>query len=209
VREVLPRWDDEAAVAKLVDDEMRELRSEVDRLAWTTSGHAPEGPEDLVEVWNLAQAEASRGWPPEGERAAVAAAARGDVRPLADLLRPLHHLGFLPDEVNPAIKNLSPATWSLVVQFLTGERNLRTGRNRGEPGRPKMTAEERRAANPVHDAAEEVPAIAAILRKLYPSRAKSALLERAVEIAARRKRVRRDTLARYLGRSRKDPHRVR
>jgi hypothetical protein len=221
----LPKWIDEAAVADLVAAEMEELRSEVERLAWTTNTGLP-GPdagEDLRAIYDLMTAESFRGWPVKGEKEAVEAALRGDVEPLADLLRPdATTLDMLksnvktlsPSELRPIaqslrVKTLRLSTWNLIAQFLTGERNLRTGRLRGEPGRPTMSLEERRAESPVHDAAEEFHAIRAILRRLYyPKQSSSQIRARAMEIAAQRNRVELDTLVNYLKRPRKDRRRL-
>jgi hypothetical protein len=61
------------------------------------------------------------------EKDAVEAALRGDLAPLACLLHPAHPLnsGLLGA---PIRATLTPATWGLVVQFLTGQRNLKTGK---------------------------------------------------------------------------------
>jgi hypothetical protein len=219
----LPRWIDEAAVADLVAAEMEELRSEVERLAWTTNTGLP-GPDagdDLRAIYDLMTAESFRGWPVKGEKDAVEAALRGDVELLADLLRPdativdiLKNNVKTPSEElrtlaqSLSVKTLRPSTWAIIVQFLTGERNRRTGRLRGEPGRPTMSLEERRAESPVHDAAEEVDAIRAILRRLYRDQDSSQIRNRAMEIAAQRNRVELDTPVNYLKRPRKDRRRL-
>lgn len=221
----LPRWIDEAAVADLVAAEMEELRSEVERLNAIHPGPLPPLSKDLEAVAGLMYAEANRGWPVEGQKEAVAAALRGDVAPLADLLRPdatildMLESNFIdvktlsPSELRTfarrlCVRTLSPSTWSLIAQFLTGERSLRTGRLRGEPGRPTMSLEERRAESPVHDAAEELDAIRAILRRLYRDQDSSQIRDRAMEIAAQRNGVKLDTLVNYLKRPRKDRRRL-
>ena len=221
----LPRWIDEKAVAEFVAAEMEELRSEVERLNAIHPGPLPELSEDLEEVAGLMYAEANRGWAVKGEKEAVAAARRGDLEPLADLLRPdatLWHMltsKFIdaktlpPSELRPIaqrlrVRNLCPTTWSLIAEFLTGERSLSSGRLRGEAGRPKMSSEERRAESPVHDAADEVGAIRAILRRSYPDQRGKQIDDRAVAIAAQRHGVEQDTLENYLKRPRKNRRRL-
>jgi hypothetical protein len=222
----LPKWIDEAAVADLVAAEMEELRSKVERLDAIHPGPLPPLSEDLEEVRALMVAEANRGWPVEGQKEAVAAALRGDVAPLADLLRPdatildmlesnlIDVKTLSPSELRTfarrlCVRTLSPSTWSLIAQFLTGERSLRTGRLKGERGRPTLSPEKRRAESPVHDAAEEVDAIRAILRRLYyPDQSSSQIRDRAMEITAQRNGVELDTLVNYLKRPRKDRRRL-
>jgi hypothetical protein len=204
-RQRSPRWTDEKAVAEFVakeiaQDELNELyRLEKYKVR---DIKLPKGWRDAPMRVSVAQ----RRW--VGEQEAVEAAMRGDVEPLANLLRPFAGVFGLPDEVNPAIKQLSPATWAIIVQFLTGERKLRTGRLGGGPGRPTMSLEERRAESPVHDAAEEVDAIRAILRRSYPDQHSRQIRERAMEIAAQRKGVELDTLVNYLKRPKKDRRRL-
>ena len=221
----LPRWSDENAVADFVAAEMEELRSEVERLNAIHPGPLPPLSKDLEEVAGLMCAEANRGWPVKGEKEAVAAAMRGDVEPLADLLRPdattldmlrsNHAAGTTlpPSELRTfarllRVRTLRMSTWILIAQFLTGERSLRTGRLRGEPGRPTMSSEKRRAESPVHNAAEEVDAIQAILRQSYPDQHSSQIRDRARAIAAQRNGVEAITLAKYFRRPKKDRRRL-
>lgn len=203
-----PSWNDESAVARLVAAELEELRLEVDRWAWTSPPWEsfPTEPEDLVEMGKLVERE--NRMPQDPEEHACEAALRGDLMPLIDLLTPdiFEDIGI--NEVNRKIRFLKPATWTLVVEFLAGKRNLRTGRLRGEPGRPAMAEEMRRKHNPVHDAADELPVIAAILTRLYPAVAKKAVKERAIAIAAGRKGAAPEILTRHLSRPRSDRRRI-
>jgi hypothetical protein len=179
-----PQWTNEPAVARLVNEKLEEIELEEERRVRDRYGDVVAGTtmrdmeEDIVEGAD------------GGEQRAVAAARRGDLEPLARLLRPISILDFgVEDDLNPAIKRLSPATWTLISEFLTGERNIRTGRLKGEPGRPKMSREARRARNPVHDAADEVDMIVGILRQFYPWQEREQVRERAAEIAQARANI--------------------
>jgi hypothetical protein len=205
-RRRLPRWSDENAVAKLITEEI--ARAELEEFYHFEAFKVPDI--TLPKGWRDAPTRPSVAYDiGTSEQEAVEAALRGDIELLADLLRPFSgELLGLPDEVNPAIKRLSPKAWSIIVQFLTGERNLRTGRLRGEPGRPRMSPEKRRAESPVHDAATEVDAIHDILRRSYPDQRSSQIRDRAMEIAAQRNDVEASTLAKYLSRPKKDRRRL-
>ena len=210
----LPRWSDEKAVAKKVADEIEDGRSEIEFL-WANypNGNFPNGkfplPKHLWPLNGLIQDEWARGWPIDDEEGAVAAALRGDTEPLAELLRPrVNPPEFeLPDEVNPAIKTLSPATWSIIADLVTGKLNPRTGRGKGQPGRPRMSREERRARNPIHDAADEFLVIKSILRHHYPRQSVAQINLRAEKIAQDRARIATSVLN-LRGRTRKTGHRA-
>jgi hypothetical protein len=205
----LPRWSDEKAVAKKVADEIEEGRSEIEFL-WANypNGKFPL-PKHLWALNELIQDEWARGWPIDDEEGAVAAALRGDTEPLAELLRPrVNPPEFkIPDAVNSAIKTLSPATWSIIADLLTGKLNPRTGRGKGQPGRPRMSREERRARNPVHDAADEFLVIKSILRHQYPRQSVAQINLRAEKIAQDRARIATSVLN-LRGRTRKTRHRA-
>ena len=203
-----PRWTDDRALKMFVDEQIDDLTATVEYLDATTPGPLPSEPPELAMVAGLMQAAAARTWPDPPEREAVAAALRGDVEPLADLIRPVCHHPFDVDEVNPAIRTLSPATWDLIAEFATGRRNPKTGKPRGAPGAPKKSEEERRGITHVHDAADEVPVIVAILTRHYPDEKAEAVAGRAREIAAKRHRISVETLIKYLGRPREDRRRV-
>lgn len=80
---------------------------------------------------------------------AVQAAERGNFRPIADLMR---------DE--DSRQQLPPKAWKLIVERMRD----RPRKSR----RPPPTEQERRAANPVRDAARIVPAIEGLLLMYYP-----------------------------------------
>jgi hypothetical protein len=205
----LPKWSDKKAVAKRVADEIEEGRLEIERL-WTIYPHGRFSlPRQLLALEELMEAEGARGWPIGDEKGAVEAARRGDMEPLANLLRPLVSPPEfeIPDEVNPKIKYLSPATWSIIADFLTGALNPRTGRVKGRPGRPKLSEEERRAKNRVHDAADEFAVIRDMLRYLYPERCSAEINLSAEYIAQDRARIKTSVLN-LRKRRRKTGHRV-
>ena len=211
----VPRWSDRAAVAQFVADEMEDLRLEVDRISWTYTGPGElpdDTPDDVVAMACLVRLENRRYWSSiEGEEAAVAAALRGDLSLLVRMLAPHPYPpGANPREhVNANIKYLSHATWAIVCQLLSGERNLKTGRMKGESGRPKMSGDQRRAINPVHRAADEVPVVAAVLKEAYPDKPEPVIAKRAAEVAAALNGARVETLVKHLSRSQRDPRRVR
>jgi hypothetical protein len=203
-----PRWEHQRAVAAFVAAQLDELRSECERLGCPMEdGYTvfePTEPPELVEMWRLTEIEH---WTPSDEEAnteekAVAAALRGNLKPLANLIQPIQYQPEpnIPDQVNPNVKFFSASTWEIVAQFLTGERNLKTGRLKGEPGRPKMSIEQRRNFNPVHRAADEARVIIAILKRHYPRRSQHDIVDRAAKIAADRNGARHETLLKHLGR---------
>jgi hypothetical protein len=72
-----------------------------------------------------------------------------------------------------------------------------------------MTAEERRAMNPVHDAADMVPEIADILRRFYPEQTPAQIHDRALSIAAGMKGVKSaETVKLHLNRAKNDRRRI-
>jgi hypothetical protein len=105
----VPQWLDEALVTKLVegalDDAEADAEYEFAMLPWDTYPGTP-GNELLDRM----------------EQDAVAAAERGEIGPLADLLRPEHPFNEHPlFGGNPIRSHFSAATWTLVADFLTGE----------------------------------------------------------------------------------------
>jgi hypothetical protein len=172
-----PRWTDEDAVVKFVEEKLEEAELEEERLSNTH--YRLQFEEGYKEGWikpfpmpsfsNRPLTEANQ--IKAAEQWAVDDAMGGGVRRLAELIAPVTNADATPT-INPAIQHLSPATFALIVEFLTGKRKLETGRmsraGGGGPGRPPMTPEERRAANPIHDAAEEFPHVKAILKQHWP-----------------------------------------
>jgi hypothetical protein len=103
----VPQWVDEDAVTKLVktalDDAEADAEYEFAMRPWDTYPGIP-GNELLEDM----------------ERYAVAAAERGEIRPLADLLRPEHPFNEHPlFGGDPIRSQLSATTWTLVADFLS------------------------------------------------------------------------------------------
>ena len=145
------RWTNEEGVLKLVKQRLQELR--VEYVAAIFTGRPVQLPREAKEAMD--RLEKFPGPDQIDEQAAVDAAKGGDLRPLAyHFLLPDPDPDMDPDtgevtkvtyEVNDRIAHLRPETWLLIVEFLLRERNLKTGKKKGEPGRPRMTEEERRA----------------------------------------------------------------
>jgi hypothetical protein len=193
-----PQWDDERAVAKLVDDEYRAAAEraaiEARQDAIAASLVRPRMPPELARLFATNRAVAEYN---EAERQAVADALRGKVGDLAALLRREN-----------ARSRLSPETWTLVADFLVGKLNIYTGNPRGKAGRPKMSAAERYASNRVHYAANvEFPAIRDILRRLYPEQNANQINDRAEKIAQARAIIA-TSLQNLRRRSKKGRHRA-
>jgi hypothetical protein len=178
----LPKWKDEAGVAKLVEEILAERQIASDHFRnCQPRFNTPFDLDDAVIGFRLA------------EEGAVEAAYRGDIVPLTELLRDPHRNWLLPSTVE------------LVVEFMTGKRNPQTGKPKGAVGRRKMTSEQRLAVTPIHRAAFDFRAIQGVLREHYPS---ERVRERALELAAGRAKVEPENLRRYLGRSRRDRRRL-
>jgi hypothetical protein len=183
-----PPWRNEDEVVKFVAAQVVELRSEVNRLAaFTLSGSpGPDAGEDLKEAYKLVMVEVDRFFDDEDRREQWGGACEAAAR-LADRVAPAIVNLEGPEElgVNSKIAGISPEEWSLVAEFLRGQRSVKTGRRAGEPGRPKMWISDRRRYYPGHGAADYVPLVMAILKRAYPSQSRPAIRERAIEVAAR------------------------
>jgi hypothetical protein len=102
------------------------------------------------------------------QRDAVDAARRGKPAALFEMVR------------SPgARKHFAPSTWELIA-------DIGTGRFKRKVGRPRMTEEERRGINPIHDVADIVPRIERILAHYFPDQRKRDIWDKATEIAAER-----------------------
>jgi hypothetical protein len=157
-------WADEDVVYKLVQAELEENSSEEDRqfylLPWETHPGVPA--DEIIS---------------DMEHQALDAWRRGDLNPLTDLLRPEHPFNNYPFNGRLIRDQLSAEAWSLICDRLLGKKRKR--------GRPKMTAEERRMHNPIHDMSDRVPAIENILRQHHPDQPASQVKERARAFAER------------------------
>ena len=200
-----PRWTNEEAVYKWVVERLAELRSEVERLDAIYDGRWPssERTKELEAMHGLMMTEAYRMPPVEGELAACNAAKCGNPEPLVFLLQ--RYFGLV--EGFGTVERLSPETCRLVIEFVSGERNPKTGKKKGELGRRKMSPDERRNRWPTHGAAELFPIIQEILRSAYPGVKTKDVRQRAIEFAAK-KRVPRERLQKHLARSLSDRRRL-
>jgi hypothetical protein len=106
------------------------------------------------------------------EELAVEASLRGKQQKLADLIRQ-------PDT------QLAPRTRTLVAEFLSGERNLNTGRAKSDPGAPEWSEKQRRAFGPTHRATEIFLLLRDVLPMIYPKRSKTQIRDRAMLLATR------------------------
>jgi hypothetical protein len=141
-RRPILRWSDEEEVFHYVERELESERLERERefmlLRWDTFPGIPA--EEIV-----------RGM----EREAIEAARHRNKKPLQQLVSPDHPFNRSPIGGKPIRDQLSDEAWRLLSA------------PRGS-GRPRMTPDQRRASNPVHDAAALVPVISDILRSAFP-----------------------------------------
>lgn len=166
----LPQWRDQDAVANWAYVELEEAWSEAER-------------QHCMLRWDRHPGlTVPRPQPRQVERRAVAEARHGNFEPLADLIRSA-----------PARDVVQPSTWELIVDILAGN-------FKASPGRRKMTENERRATTPVHDAADDVATIRAILRKGYPKQSQAEVRDLALYAASRHHKIEVKKLAKYLSR---------
>ena len=111
------------------------------------------------------------------EREAFEAAQQGDFR----------MLGWMLDQRIP----LKRESMVLIAARLMGKFKSKKG-----VGAAKQAIARRRAANPVYNAADEVPAIQAILRQHYPKQ--RGIRDRAIDLAAARAKIKRTRLTNHL-----------
>jgi hypothetical protein len=143
------------------------------------------------------------------EQQAIDAAKRGKPQELVGLIKAeISRLEADPDHAS----KLTPATLRLIAEFLSGKRNLKTGRDTSEKeqrGRPKMSKLERINRTPTHDAAMlYFPAVKKVLREEYPDQTPEDIRDRALEIVERGYPVKGNTVTNYRNRPKRGPHRV-
>lgn len=114
-----PKWSDEATVARLVAEEIEADALEQERIFYTQIQDQLPEPTWAEILYRRTPAEAVF-----EEREAVEAALRGKTEQLVEMVKYRR-------------RYISRSTWDLVSEFLSGERNLKTGRLKGEPGRPR------------------------------------------------------------------------
>jgi hypothetical protein len=175
----LPDWSDEAGVVELIEEIIARVRK---RLSYFSEIDVGDGDE----IDNFKDA----------ERVAVAAARQGNLSALVELLRSQNREWLRPDTIE------------LAIEYMTGMRIPDTGNPKGKRGPGKKTPEQRRALNPIHDAASDARLIMHYLRKLYSEQTADAVRDRVVAIVAKRTGVKKRTLRSHLVRSRNDPRRI-
>lgn len=198
-----PRWSDEQAVKALVD-RLRDAEMEQeyqDAIDDARNVPLPVAaiPDPAAFARFKALARAARAKSPhhaptaeEGE--AVAEALRGRPEQFAHLVA--------------SGQCRAPAALRLAAEYVRGERNPRTGKLNRKPGRPKMTAVERRARNPIHDAAEEFPLIKQILKEFYGAEVTAREIHDRAEAIAQERAGTKSSLSYYLRRSSKSGHKI-
>ncbi len=173
-----PKWSDEKKVAELVDDAFDE---------WEIKFIKEEAGRDYPGL-------TYREWFSSMESDAVEAARKGNFKSLADFFRSEPRNPFVKMFLEKGLRPSSEAL-DLVARRAAGEYSAKRGQ-------PKQTEDQRRAGSKVHDAADEVPWIAAILKRHY--RDQAGIRDRAIAIAVRRanrfpgKKIKIETLANYL-----------
>jgi hypothetical protein len=142
---------------------------------------------------------------PESEAGVREAALSGWTEPLALLIQ--QHVN--PVEGFRKVERISPETWHLVLEFVRGERNPKTGKPTGRRGPRKKTSAEKRRDAGTHDATDFVPVIRTYLREAYPKQDTRQIHDHALKIAAIIKGVARpETIATHSKRGRRDRHRA-
>jgi hypothetical protein len=191
-----PRWTDEPAVCKLVN-EVRDAELEEER--WFYTHQQFQLPPVVLPAAVMAgiramQAQAAPPPPTAEERGAMEAALRGE-----------------PDQLTRLVEGgrcNAPSARRMAAELMTGARNPRTGKLKRKSGRPKMSRRERRARNPVHDAADEFVALRDMLLALYPEHRGEQINGLAEKIAKARTGAR-ASVQNYLHRATKAPQRLR
>ena len=210
-----PRWSDKADVIKWGVDRFNEIWGETEYI-WAVSTFVTPAPVPKIPsaahpmMLGLIVAEENRKVLrekkvlPETEEGVREAALSGWTEPLALLIQ--QHVD--PVEGFAKVDRISPEIWRLVMEYVRGERNPKTGKRKGDRGPRKKTSAERRATTPTHDAADFVPVIQTYLREAYPKQDRGEINDRALKIAARIKGARADTVADHQKRGRRDRHRA-
>jgi hypothetical protein len=132
------------------------------------------------------------------ERDAVEKAQQGSFKLLAELLRPDHPMNSESMGEATLRASLTPGTWNLIVDRLSGKKS-----KRGRTGRPRKTGDEKRASSAVHDAAGELAEIKRILERGYVGRKTKDISDRALYVIERLYEIERERLpgelASFLG----------
>jgi hypothetical protein len=223
----LPDWNDDDELAAFVENELECDQAEAD---FELQMRHEESPLTWADLFKPAKGEQQAR--EREEREVVAKAKEGDFFALANLLRqyPIHRkppewfkakldnatvkqieglelspelLAAIEAEGNePRTVTLTNEAWALIADRLIGKARA----SRGRPSR--QTGKERRAVNPVHDAADAVPRIRSILKASYPGRRPGELQDRAIDLAAKLHGIKRKLLANYVKRPKGDRRRA-
>jgi len=198
------RWIDEEAVFKQIEERLQNFYDEV--------CNADDKSDEVIRAMSdLMVAEIERDHDDRGEQAAFEEALRGRLGKVRDLLRPPRTQSGIYLTPTHTV-TLSSDNWDLIIEFLEGKRSLKSGKEKGKRGRPKMSLNERRAAARTHNAADFVPIIIKILCRMFPDQPVEDIRNRAFVFAERIGKVKsRDpgvTLANYYRRGPKDRRRV-
>jgi hypothetical protein len=183
-----PKWENKKAVFKLVEERLREQEDAYH--AFIFAGRPHQLTEAQLRVVG-ALPDPNRQW---DEQTAVEAAERGDLWPLVRLLAPDPvperdtdgKITKVTYEVSDRIPHLKPDTWSLIIEFILGDRSLKTGRKKGERGAPKMSEDEKRKRwKAIRTGARDLyEVVIEILRDEFPEQRSKGIRDRALEFAA-------------------------
>jgi len=185
----LPHWKDEAGLVAFVDQAIIDLLRDPEDISRYGLKQWPcEVRGTGIVTWKMLESEA------------VEAAMNGNYAPLAELLNPTHPLNR-PEIKPPICASLQPSTYALVADILLG-------RQKKPSHRPKLTEIERRAINPIHGAADEIPVVERMLRAWYPEKTAGQIYAQALSVVARRHNMKSETLAAHLKRSKGDHRRL-
>ena len=99
------------------------------------------------------------------------------------------------------IHQLKWETWELIAEFLLGKRNLKTGKKTGKPGRPGMTEEEGASTHQPMMQPSWCQSLWRFCVACFLKQQTRHIRDRAIEIAAKIKRISEKTLIYYLRRS--------
>ncbi|MGB5903597.1 MAG: hypothetical protein WBH00_12150, partial [Xanthobacteraceae bacterium] len=110
------------------------------------------------------------------------------------------------NQFDPAARRmLSPDTYDLAAEFVSGARNAKNGKLRGEGGAPRKSEDQRRAATPAHNAVEVLPLVQEILARHWPDQN---VRDRAVKVAAQIAGAEENAVHSLVRRSGRDRHRL-
>jgi hypothetical protein len=204
-----PAWTDEMAVVDYVSRAINCLLNDpdnIDQYGLAIDRLFDKLPSKVARAWlaqfvraGIVSTEANQQVIAGIENEAVQAANEGNYFPLGCLTDPTHPLNSI---MTPPIRTmLAPSTYALITEVLYGRRIK-------PKHRPRLTDTQRRAQNPIHDAADAVPMVESLLRQWYPEQTAGAIHERALHVVAYSHKVPLERLIGYLRRSKADRRRL-